>query len=143
MKKLKKMLKSTQHGEKFDLIFISAAGNDIIGPEIREIPLINNKRDFPGAYGRYLINLNFFNKLNKVIKGYQRFLTMLGTTVNHSTPVITHTYAYLEPRKVGTHFFGIDFNRGWIAQHLKHQGVKDRDEQAAAPVLYRAFSIYS
>lgn len=129
MKILKKMLKSTQHGEKFDLIFISAAGNDVIGPEIREIPLINNKRDFPGTYGRDLLNLNFFGKMGKVISGYRRFLTMLGTTVNSNTPVITHTYAYLEPRKVGTHFLGIKFNKGWIAQHLEHQGVKDRDEQ--------------
>lgn len=129
MKKLKILLKDTQHGEKFDLIFISAAGNDVIGPEIREIPLINNKRDFPGAHGRDLINLNFFMKMNNVIEGYKRFLTMLGKTVNKKTPVITHTYAYLEPRKVGTRFFGIKFNRGWIAQHLEHQGVKDRDEQ--------------
>jgi len=129
MKKLKKILKSTQFGEKFDLIFISAAGNDIIGPEIREIPLINNKRDFPGAYGRDLMNLSFFNKMHKVINGYRRFLALLGNTVNRTTPVITHTYAYLEPRKVGTHFFGIMFNRGWIAQHLEHQGVRDRDEQ--------------
>lgn len=129
MKKLKKVLSDTQFGEKFDLIFISAAGNDVIGPEIREIPLINNKRDFPGSYGRDLLNLNFFAKLDKVIKGYRRFLTMLGTTINSTTPVITHTYAYLEPRKVGTRFFGITFNNGWIARHLEHQGVRDRDEQ--------------
>lgn len=129
MKKLKKMLTSTRFGEKFDLIFISAAGNDIIGPEIREIPLVNNKRDFPGTYGRDLINLNFFNKMDKVISGYKRFLNMLGTTVNNGTPVITHSYAYLEPRKVGTHFFGIHFNRGWIAKHLQHQGISGHDEQ--------------
>ena len=129
MKKLKKILRDTQFGEKFDLIFISAAGNDVIGPEIREIPLINNKRDFPGTYGRDLLNLRFFGKMDKVIRGYRRFLKMLGTTINSSTPVITHAYAYLEPRKVGTHFFGITFNRGWIAQHLEHQGVRDRDEQ--------------
>lgn len=129
MKKLKKILRDTQFGEKFDLIFISAAGNDVIGPEIREIPLINNKRDFPGTYGRDLLNLSFFGKMDKVIRGYRRFLKMLGTTINSSTPVITHAYAYLEPRKVGTHFFGITFNRGWIAQHLEHQGVRDRDEQ--------------
>lgn len=129
MKILKKMLKSKQFGEKFDLIFISAAGNDVIGPEIREIPLINNKRDFPGSYGRDLINLNFFAKMGKVIIGYRNFLAMLGTTINKKTPVITHTYAYLKPRKKGSEFLGIKFNKGWIAQHLEHQGITDLDEQ--------------
>lgn len=129
MKLLKKMLRNQQHGEKFDLIFISAAGNDVIGPEIREIPLVNNKKDFPGTYGRDLINLNFYAKLHNVIYGYRRFLNMLASTVNANTPVITHTYAYLKPRKVGTHFFGIKFNKGWIAQHLEHQGIKEQDEQ--------------
>ena len=64
-KLLKKMLRDEQFGEKFDLIFLSAAGNDVIGPEIKEIPLVNNKREFPGAYGRDLINLNFYAKLDR------------------------------------------------------------------------------
>lgn len=140
MKLLKKLLKDERFGEKFDLIFISAAGNDVIGPEIREIPLVNNKKDWPGAYGRDLINLNFYAKLEKVIKGYGRFMKMLSTTINATTPVLTHTYAYLLPRKVGTHFFGIRFSRGWIAQHLEHQGIRDTDEQM--DVVYAIFDRY-
>lgn len=140
MKLLKKMLRDEQFGEKFDLIFLSAAGNDVIGPEIREIPLVNNKREFAGAYGRDLINLNFYAKLDKVINGYRRFMKMMATTINADTPVITHTYAYLEPRKVGTRFFGIKFNRGWIARHLEHQGIKDLDEQLE--IVYTIFDRY-
>lgn len=130
MKQLKKLINTLQWGEKFDLIFISAAGNDVIGPEIREIPLVNNKRDFPGAYGRDLINPNFYVKMSKVIDGYRRFLKMIrANDLNKNTPIITHAYAYLKPRPVGTHFFDVQFNRGWINQHLSHQGIKDEDEQ--------------
>ncbi len=129
MKKLKKLLRSTQFGEKFDLIFISAAGNDVLGPEVAQVPLVNNKRSFPGTYGRDLINLNFYARLDAIERGYKRFLRMLSRGDNRNTPVATHVYSYLQPRKVGTHFFGQQFHRGWLARHLEHQAVRDPDEQ--------------
>ncbi len=79
-------------------------------------------------------------KLDKVINGYRRFMKMMATTINADTPVITHTYAYLEPRKVGTRFFGIEFNRGWIARHLEHQSIKNLDEQLE--IVYTIFDRY-
>jgi hypothetical protein len=130
MRRLKRLLNTTQWGEDFDLIFLSAAGNDIVGPEIIEKAYVRNKRDFPALIGRELLTPGFYAMLSKVAKGYERFLALRDNTIlNENTPVITHVYSYLLPREVGTHIGPITFNKGWIKTHLKHQGIKDDEEQ--------------
>ena len=130
MKRLKRLLKTEQWGEDFDLIFLSAAGNDIVGPEIVEKGYVRNKRDFTGLFGKELLTTHFYSMLTDVVKGYSRFLKLRNDTVlNKDTPVITHVYSYLQPREVGTHIGPFEFNKGWIKVHLKHQGIKDEDEQ--------------
>jgi len=130
MKELKRLLSTEKWGDKFDLIFLSAAGNDIVGPEIVEKGYVKNKRDCPNLYGRELLTDNYYNAVSEVVNGYRRFLKMRNTSpLNESTPVITHVYSYMKPREVGSHIGPIKFNKGWIKQHLKHQGIKDEDEQ--------------
>lgn len=130
MKLLKRLLNSPQWGDTFDLIFLSAAGNDIVGPEIVSHGYVKNKRDSPNLFGKELITDNFYNAMSGVVNGYSRFLKMRDTSsLNEKTPVITHVYSYLTPREVGTHIGSIDFNKGWVKLHLKHQGIKDEDEQ--------------
>ena len=130
MKRLKRLLNSPQWGDTFDLIFLSAAGNDIVGPEIVSHGYVKNKRDFPDLLGKELITVNFYNAMSDVVKGYSRFLKMRNSSaLNEATPVITHVYSYLTPREVGTHIGNIDFNKGWVKKHLKHQGIRDEEEQ--------------
>lgn len=130
MKRLKRLLHTEQWGDTFDLILLSAAGNDIVGPEIVSKGYVKNKKDCPNLYGKELVTDNFYNMVSDVVKGYGRFLKLRDTSsLNESTPVITHVYSYLEPREVGTHIGELMFHKGWIKRHLKHQGVVDRDEQ--------------
>lgn len=130
MKRLKRLLHTEQWGDRFDLIFLSAAGNDIVGPEIISKGYVKNKRDFPNLLGKELLTDNFYNVLSEVARGYERFLRMRNTSsLNEETPVITHVYSYLRPREVGTHIGALEFNKGWIRRHLKHQGIRDEDEQ--------------
>lgn len=130
MKRLKRLLHTEQWGDTFDLIILSAAGNDIVGPEICEKGYVKNKRDFPNLYGGELLTVNYYNMLTDVIKGYQRFLKLRNTSaLNEKTPIITHVYSYLKPREVGTHIGPIKFNKGWIKKHLKHQGITSKEEQ--------------
>lgn len=130
MKRLKRLLNSTQWGDTFDLILLSAAGNDIVGPEIRDHGYVLNKRDYPGLYGKELMTKHFYSAMSEVVKGYERFLKMRNrTSLNEQTPVITHVYSYLIPREIGTHIGPLMFNKGWIKVHLKHQGISDSDEQ--------------
>lgn len=128
-KKIQRLISSEAWGEKFDLIFISAAGNDIIGEELWKNGYILNKKDYPNKYGEELITHNFYQRVNEIVEGYDRFLIYKNTTRNISTPVITHSYCYLKPRKVGTHIGKIEFNQGWVCIHLEHQNITDSVEQ--------------
>lgn len=130
MRKLEKLLQDESKKRRFDLIFLSAAGNDIVGPEIVERGFVRNKRDFPGLHGRELITPQFFQRLSDVVDGYGRFLDVRDRSKLHKgTPVATHVYCYMQPRKVGTHLGDLHFNEGWIAKHLEHQAIRDPEEQ--------------
>jgi hypothetical protein len=130
MKRLKRLLNTSQWGDTFDLIFISAAGNDLVGRDIIDNGFVKNKRDFPYLYGRELLTPNYYREISDVAKGYERFLNLRNTSaLNEETPIITHTYSYLQPREVGTHIGPMEFGNGWVKKHFKHQGVADPDEQ--------------
>ena len=128
-KKLQRLISTEQWGEKFDLILLSAAGNDIVGEEIREKGYVLNKRDYPDRYGKQLISKYFYNKVSEIVAGYERFLRYKVNTRNASTPVVSHAYCYLTPREVGTHAGPIMFHKGWVKRHLKNQGINKDEEQ--------------
>jgi len=130
MKQLKRLLNKEQWGNKFDLILLSAAGNDIVGPEIVKKMYVRNKRDNPNVQGRELLTDNYYNTVSDIVSGYDRFLKMRdNSALNPNTPVITHVYSYLKPREVGITVGPLTFSKGWIKVHLKHQGIKDEGEQ--------------
>ena len=130
MEELKDLIKTERWGEEFDLIFLSAAGNDIVGPEIVEKGYVRNKSEHPNLTGKELITTKFYDMLDNVVKGYRRFLDLRDQgEMNKDTPVITHVYSYLIPREVGTHIGPIEFNKGWIKIYLKKQNIKDEEEQ--------------
>ncbi len=130
LRRLHRLLKSRQFGYQFDLIFLSAGGNDIIGPEIKQF--LYDKRDFPGKHGKELINDDtYLPAIEHIVDDYRKILQHIRDSgLNRTTSVITHTYSYLQPREVGTHFGGIMFNRGWVARYMKEdKHIRDPDEQ--------------
>jgi hypothetical protein len=130
MKLLKKVLKNPSWNSKFDLIFLSAAGNDIIGPDIITKGFVINKKDRPNLIGRELITDNFYDRVSEIASGYKRFLKLRDKDGdNAQTPVITHSYCYLKPRKVGISVGPFQFSSGWLRRHLEHQNIHDEDEQ--------------
>jgi len=132
---LERAIKTEQFGYKWDLIFISAGGNDIVGPEISEnnYEFVNKKSDHPDLYGAELISDEFRGVVDSVVEMYRRFLNMVQSTeLNRGTPVVTHSYSYLQPRKVGINFLGKVWMEGWISRYLDDPniGVTDSTEQA-------------
>lgn len=123
---MEQLLSSTRYGDKFDMVMLSAAGNDIVGPEI--LGYVDRKTDNPG-YGRALINQSYYDMLALIRKDYEGFLAMRDRyALNRNTPVITQVYSYLTPRKLGTNIFGRVFTKGWIAVHLETLGIFDEAE---------------
>lgn len=130
MQLLRQTLATLSHGDRFDLIFLSAAGNDIVGPDIIKGELFHSKRDYPGHYGKKLLTDAFYHRVAQVVDGYRRFLAFRDSSqLNAATPVITHVYSYMKPRKVGTRLGRIMFNEGWVCKYMELLGIDDEQEQ--------------
>ena len=128
IKTLEEIIADPSFSYKWDAIFISAMGNDIVGPEIRYF--IEDKNDNPGLYGRELLNGFFKRVLSDITEDYKHFIKMVRTsTKNATTPIITHSYCYLEPRQKGTVFLGIKLNKGWIKVYLDDKNITVKEEQ--------------
>lgn len=136
------LLDSPQFGYKFDIIFLSAAGNDIIGPEVRYF--VDDKVAGDGRYGEQYLNAFFDRVVDYLRRDYERFIALRNTTrLNSTTPIITHSYSRLKTRPKGTEAFGIKFNKGWLDVYLQDKGFTDQDEknQIAAGMLTRFRSV--
>ncbi|WP_133510707.1 hypothetical protein [Candidatus Thiosymbion oneisti] len=112
----------------FDMIFLSAGGNDIIGEEL--LGFVDRKVENPSKYGHKLINGKFNGAVSDVVLWYKDFLDSLVGTPNEYAKVVTHCYSYLTPRPVSLPIppFGIQFGNGEIYRHLHGQGITDVDE---------------
>lgn len=126
-KQLTQLIETKRWGYKWDFIFISAAGNDIVGDEI--MGFVDDWA--PGKTGRQFINATYDTEIKSIVDDYERLLKSRDDSEeNKDTPIITHTYAYLEPRLVGTKLFGAMFGKGWVQQYLDDKGFKGRlDDQ--------------
>lgn len=129
-KKLKQILKDRAWKQDFDLIFLSMGGNDIVGPEIIKKRFVKNKKTNPNLHGHELISKHYYNMLSKIINKYKAFIEMKNSAgFNSKTPIVTHTYGYLLPRKIGTTFLSIKFNEGWVKVYLDKLHITDEREQ--------------
>ncbi len=130
LKTLRRLLHTRRYGYNFDLIFLSLGGNDIIGPEIHTHGFVYDKREFPGLIGRELLTPRFYDTVTGIARGYENFLKLRDRSdLNPFTPVVTHVYSYLRPRKVGTRLGPLRFGRGWIRVHLERMHIRDPAEQ--------------
>lgn len=128
-KLLMDLISNQQYGSKFDMIFLSAAGNDIIGPEIRYY--VDHVDDHPpDTKPEDLLNAGFHAVIKQIARDYKMFLDMRDASgLNARTPVVTHVYSYLQPRPIGTHVFGHQFNDGWVSIYLNDKGITKAEDQ--------------
>jgi lysophospholipase L1-like esterase len=126
LKQIGQLIATKVYGYEFDLIFISAAGNDIVGEEM--VGYVDN-HGHNGNTGIDLINNSYDQALDKAVKGYENLIKLRDrSTANKTTPIVTHVYSYLRPRKVGTKMFGRMFGNGWVKQYLDPKGIPQADQ---------------
>lgn len=132
MRLMETILAGDSESDRFDMIFLSAAGNDIVGKDIVEFGYLHSKVAYPSLYGKKRLTKAFYHRVHRVVDGYRRFLMLRDSSgVNANTPVISHAYSYLIPRKVGTHIGKIKFNDGWLQKYMEQEdmGITDKEEQ--------------
>jgi hypothetical protein len=123
LKQIGQLIATKTHGYAFDLIFISAAGNDIVGEELLEyVDDYNDSITEPAQ----LLNAKFDKAMDTAVKGYENLIKLRNKSgPNKKTPIVTQAYCYLKPRRVGTKFFGKQFGQGWIKQYLDPKGIPE------------------
>lgn len=129
MKQLERLLSDPRWGYEFDYIFLSAAGNDIIGPDL--LYHIKDKAQADDAHGKELITEAYAIVIDSIVEGYKKVVEIRDqSALNADTPIVTHSYAYMRPRPLGTHLFGRMFMKGWVSIYLKeNKHITDEDEQ--------------
>ena len=127
LKRMGQLIHDERFGYEFDLLLISAAGNDIVGSEIVDFV---DKHNTNGRSGSQLINENFSAMMKEVTKNYENLIKLRNKTkINKKTPIVCHCYSYLKPRKVGTKLFGAMFGKGWVKQYLDKLDIPQADQQ--------------
>lgn len=121
MKQIGQLITTKTYGYEFDMIFISAAGNDIVGEELLDyVDTYRRGHDDPVT----LLNEGFDKSVDTAVQGYENLIKLRDKAgPNKHTPIVTQTYCYLKPRRVGTKFFGKQFGQGWIKQYLDQKKV--------------------
>ncbi len=137
IKKLDQLIYNKRFGYKFDLLFVSAAGNDIVGEEIQGFV---DKYKTDGRTGADLINGNFDGMIKELVKNYENLIKLRDKSkINKKTPIVCHCYSYLKPRKVGTKLFGAMFGKGWVKQHLDKLDIPQSDQQIIITTMLDRF----
>ena len=137
LKKLDSLLVNRRFGYKFDMIFLSAAGNDIVGPEILEFV---DEHETGGRTGADLINGKYDAIIDRLVTNYKNVLRIRAkSTINKTTPVICHCYGYLKPRLVGTKVFGAAFGKGWVKRYLDQKDIPEDDQEAVVRAMMDRF----
>jgi uncharacterized protein YsxB (DUF464 family) len=127
LKRMGQLIHDKRFGYEFDMLMISAAGNDIVGSEIVDFV---DKYNTNGRKGSQLVNQNFDAMMKQVVKNYENLIKLRNRTkINKKTPIVCHCYSYLKPRKVGTKLFGAMFGKGWVKQYLDKLDIPQSDQQ--------------
>lgn len=103
--RLKKLILEENPLTKWDAIFISAGGNDLIG-RVNQIIC----RPSPGAGGHLLDYINLLELANLKIEiqdGYKRIAALRDQSQHPDTPIVTHIYDYPTPREAKAKFLGL------------------------------------
>lgn len=120
-----KLLGDSIHGQQWDVIILSAGGNDVLGPNLKHLlqaPASANSlvaQDYLNAeaiasvYGEIRRNLEAILQIRD------------QSSVNAQTPVMLHSYSYLTPRNYGHHILKWNVTGPWVYPQFLDLGITD------------------
>ena len=137
LKQVGQLIATKTYGYEFDLIFISAAGNDIVGDELMDyVDEYSADIDDPAT----LLNTAFDKAVETAVKGYENLIRLRNKSrANKTTPIVTQAYCYVKPRLVGTKFFGRSFGKGWIKRYLDLKKIPAKHQPAMVVEMLSRF----
>ncbi len=108
---------------KWDAIFISGGGNDLIdlAGQIICTPSVGAGKHMLD----YINAIELANLKSIVQQGYYKIAKMRDGTENANTPIVTHVYDYPTPRNAKAKFLGLKVTGPWIYPALKGNDVPE------------------
>lgn len=124
---------------KWDAIFISGGGNDLID-------LVDQIICTPSAGAGhhmldYINSIELANLKLRVQKGFFKIATLREDSKNSQTPIITHLYDYPTPRNAKAKFLGMKVSGPWIYPALKQHDVPKELWISLTDYLFEALAV--
>lgn len=119
---LGKMINDARLSHKWDLIFISGGGNDLIdmSESIVCTPSVGAGQNFLDYIDR--VELARFRK--RLHEGYRRISDLRTKSKNNAeTPIAVHVYDYPTPRNAKSRFLGHNISGPWLFRAMKTSDV--------------------
>lgn len=118
---LKQLISEQKFATKWDAIFISGGGNDLIDDANQIIckPSLGAGQHMLD----YVNNIDLENLKQKVKKGFIQIANLRNGSKNSSTPIITHIYDYPTPRNAKSTFLGFNVKGPWLYPAFKQNDI--------------------
>lgn len=121
--KLSELIYEKKFLTKWDAIFLSGGGNDLIDMSNQ---IICTPSEGAGKHMLdYVDSVELNNLKNRVQRGYSTIARLRVGSKNEKTPIITHVYDYPTPRNAKSKFGAINVGGPWIYAALKTNDVPE------------------
>lgn len=120
---LKRLIAEKKYLTKWDAIFLSGGGNDLIDlvDQIICTPSVGAGKHMLD----YINAIELTNMRLRVQQGYYRIARLREGSPNADTPIVTHVYDYPTPRNAKAKFLGLKVFGPWIYPALKGNDVPE------------------
>lgn len=120
---LKQLINEKKFLTKWDAIFLSGGGNDLIdmADQIICTPSVGAGKHMLD----YIDTIELSNLKSRVQLGYKKIASLRDGSPNAQTPIVTHVYDYPTPRNAKSKFLGIGVGGPWIYAALKTNDVPE------------------
>lgn len=134
------LLADERFGQKWDVILLSAGGNDVLGPNLMQLlqassnPLSMNPQDYLNQAAIESVYAEIRQRLESIMQ------TRDASGMNAATPIVIHSYSYLMPRNYGHHILMWNIRGPWVLpQFLQFGIINPALQQAICSVLTDRF----
>lgn len=140
-RQMETLLSSNSDGNEFDLMVLSAGGNDILECLPKEnCPLLIGHDENPNLAPEERLSDTFYQLVDEIERLYNGMFALRdASTLNANTPILLFPYAYFKPRFKGTTVLNQSFSEGWVAKGCSMKGIKPAHWQTIAVTLIDTF----
>lgn len=120
-----RLIHDDQWGYRWDLIFLVAGGNDLIGWIL--VNSVSKPKTPSVDPADYVDRKELLKQLLRLKDYYQRYINARNNSaINPATPILVQTYDYITPRNQPPTIFDIPLSdHAWVHKEFEEKGIED------------------